>query len=248
MFEAITRTKLFHSVASQLADAIRGGRFKAGEELPSERELMSAFGVGRPAIREALLVLQTEGLVVVRHGKKACVAGEGEGSIVKRAEISLSRAYAESDRLIEDIKEARLALEVAMVRKAAAIATKSDLGRLDGALARNREAIPDRDAFLASDIAFHKTIASITGNRIFEEASALVLEWLARFRMDVVHVEGANLVSYDEHAAIAKAISSRNGDAAADAMTRHQLRTHSIYKALTPARGDAQRGGRRSRP
>jgi DNA-binding FadR family transcriptional regulator len=243
MFEAISRTKLFESVVRQLHEAIRTGAFREGDELPSEKDLMAAFGVGRPAIREALLVLQTEGLVVVQHGRRARVAKPDEASLVKRAESSLTRAYAENDRLIEDIKEARLALEVAMVRKAAAIATKADIRRLQTALARNREAISSRNEFLASDIAFHKTIASITGNRIFEEASALVLEWLARFRTDVVHVEGANLVSYDEHAAIFNAIASRDGDSAERAMARHQLRTHSIYQALTPQPG-ATPGGR----
>jgi citrate lyase beta subunit len=155
--------------------------------------------------------------------------------MVESAEQILSAAYAENDQLIEDIKEARLALEVAMVRKAATVATAEDLRRLREALERNRRAISSRDEFLASDIAFHRTIASITGNRIFEEASALVLEWLARFRTDMVHVEGANLVSYDEHAAIAKGIVERDPEQAADAMRRHQLRTHAIYRALAPA-------------
>lgn len=236
MFEAIARTKIFQSVARQLEDAIRGGRLKEGDELPSEKELMAMFGVGRPAIRDALLVLQTEGLLVIQHGKRARVTKPAEASLVKRAEMSLTRAYAESDRLIEDIKEARLALEVAMVRKAAAIVTDEDIERLRQALERNRLAIQSRDEFLASDIAFHKTIASITGNRIFEEASALVLEWLARFRTDVVHVEGANLVSYDEHAAIAAALADRDPDRAADAMTRHQMRTHAIYQTLSEGR------------
>lgn len=232
MFEAIVRSKLSQSVSRQLEDAIRSGQLRDGEELPSERDLMKAFGVGRPAIRDALLVLETEGLVVIQHGKRARVAQSSDAGIVRRAELSLTHAYAENDRLIDDIKEARLALEVAMVRKAASVATQADRERLLQALERNRLAIHSRDEFLATDIGFHKTIASITGNRIFEEASALILEWLARFRTDVVHVEGANLVSYDEHSAIAEGICSRNPNEAADAMTRHQLRTHAIYQAL----------------
>jgi GntR family transcriptional regulator, sialic acid-inducible nan operon repressor len=235
MFKAIPRAKLFENVAKQLEEVILSGRLKGGDELPSEKELMTAFGVGRPAIRDALLVLQTEGLVIIQHGRRARVAARPEPSIVKRAEQILSAAYAETDQLIEDIKEARLALEVAMVRKAAMVATAEDLRRLREALERNRRAISSRDEFLASDIAFHRTIASITGNRIFEEASALVLEWLARFRTDMVHVEGANLVSYDEHAAIAKGIVERDPEQAAEAMRRHQLRTHAIYQALAPA-------------
>ena len=154
---------------------------------------MATFSVARPVVRDALLVLQTEGLVSIQHGKKARVTEWTNASLVKRAEQSLTRAYSQSERLIEDIKEARLALEIAMVRKAATVATSSDIGRLHEALDRNRSAMSSREEFLASDIAFHRTIAAITGNRIFEESSALILEWLARFRTDMVHVEGANL-------------------------------------------------------
>ena len=119
-----------------------------------------------------------------------------------------------------------------MVRKASLVATQADLRRLDEALERNRRAIHSRDEFLASDIGFHTTIAAITNNRLFEAASAHILEWLARFRTDVVHVEGANLVSYDEHATIAAAIRARDPEQAAQAMSRHQMRTHAIYQAL----------------
>jgi DNA-binding FadR family transcriptional regulator len=234
MFKAIPRSKLFEDVARQLQDAIRAGEFQTGDELPSERELMTAFAVGRPAIRDALLVLQTEGLITIQHGRKARVVAQTDAGIVRRAEMTLTRAYAQSDRLIEDIKEARLALEVAMVRKAAEVATKDDIRRLREALERNRKAIPSRDEFLASDIAFHRTIASITGNIIFEEASALILEWLARFRLDMVHVEGANLISHAEHALIAEGITNHDAAKAAEAMTNHQMRTHAIYQALAP--------------
>ncbi len=244
MFKAIPRSKLFENVAQQLEQAIRSGRFQAGDELPSEKDLMAAFDVGRPAVRDALLVLQTEGLVTIQHGKRARVADQAESGIVRRAEQILTRAYAQSDRLIEDIKEARLALEVAMVRKAASVANDDDMGRLREALDRNRRAISSRDDFLRSDIAFHRTIASITGNRIFEEASALILEWLARFRVDMVHVEGANLISHDEHAAIAEAIFSHDQDRAAEAMMRHQMRTHAIYQALKPAPAPSPTGAK----
>ena len=242
MFHAITRTKVSERVARQLEAAIQSGQIKEGDELPSERELMAMFRVGRPTIREALLVLRTNGLVAIQHGRKARVRQAADTSIVRRAELRLTRAYAENDRSIEDIKEARLALELAMVRKAAAIATEADIGRLREALHRNRRAIHSRDDFLASDIAFHKTIASITGNRIFEEASALILEWLARFRTDAVHVEGANLVSYDEHSAIADGIAGHDPCQAAEAMTLHHLRTHALYQALTRGRQGSSEG------
>ena len=55
--ERIVRTKLSDEVFSRLKQLIENGELKAGDEMPSERELMERFGVGRPAIREAMQAL-----------------------------------------------------------------------------------------------------------------------------------------------------------------------------------------------
>lgn len=258
MFEAIPRRKVFEDVAHQIRRAIEAGQYGPGDTLPSERELMQAFAVGRPAVRDALLVLQTNGLVTIQHGRRARVSDPGETPLNQRLDAAMARISGRGDRLIDDIQETRLALEVAMARRAAECATRSSIRTLMAALAANRRAIHDRDQYLATDIAFHRTIASMTGNVIFEEAASVILEWLATFRNDLVHVEGANLLSHDEHASIARAIADRDAEAAAQAMARHQLRTHGLYKTLTPAQPggkpaelskaqDAEQGSRKRR-
>ena len=63
MFEAVARRRLSHGIVGQIAAAIRGGHYPPGAALPSERELMGAFGVGRPAVREALRRLPGRRLV-----------------------------------------------------------------------------------------------------------------------------------------------------------------------------------------
>lgn len=239
MFEAIPRRKIFEDVARQIRAAIESGAYRAGDALPSERQLMAAFNVGRPAVRDALLVLEANGLVTIQHGRRARVAEPARTPLAQRLEQFVGRATSRADRLIDDIQETRLALEVAMARRAAECATPASIETLMAALDANRRAIHDRHAYLATDIAFHRTIASITQNVIFEEAAAAILEWLATFRHDLVHVEGANLLSHDEHVSIARAIAARDPDAAAEAMTRHQQRTHGLYRILTPARSDA---------
>jgi DNA-binding FadR family transcriptional regulator len=72
--EVIQRRKLFHEVADRLQSAILSGALQVGEALPSERELMERYGVGRPAIREALLSLERAGLIVISGGERARVA------------------------------------------------------------------------------------------------------------------------------------------------------------------------------
>ena len=70
---SIERKKLSDQVTALLEDEIVRGVRQVGEQLPSEREMMRQFGVGRPAIREALFALQKKGMVQVVSGTRARV-------------------------------------------------------------------------------------------------------------------------------------------------------------------------------
>jgi DNA-binding FadR family transcriptional regulator len=78
-FNKITKTALYLEVANQIKKTILGGKFQPGEKLPSERDLAKAFGVGRPAIREALMTLSERGLVEMNRGTK--------GNLVKKPDL-----------------------------------------------------------------------------------------------------------------------------------------------------------------
>ena len=69
----IERKKLFEHVAAHLEAQILAGKLRPGDQLPPERDLQTSFGVGRPAIREALISLQKAGLVELTNGARARV-------------------------------------------------------------------------------------------------------------------------------------------------------------------------------
>ena len=71
--EPIVRRKLSDEVAVRLKNLVVSGILRPGDEMPSERELIGRFGVGRPAIREAMQALANMGLVAVSHGERARV-------------------------------------------------------------------------------------------------------------------------------------------------------------------------------
>ena len=67
------RRKRADEVAEHIERAITTGEFKEGEAMPSEKELSDRFGVGRPAVRQALFILQQQGLVEITSGTRARV-------------------------------------------------------------------------------------------------------------------------------------------------------------------------------
>src|SRR5437667_11462629 len=94
-------------VAHELLVLILSGRFRAGDRLPPERQLASAFGVSRPTVRQALRVLAENGLVESRIGSGTFVVGQA-------AEDGEAQTAS-----LRDVMESRLVFEVGAVRLAA---------------------------------------------------------------------------------------------------------------------------------
>src|SRR3569832_72918 len=66
--QAVSSQRLYRQIADQLAELIRSGEFQPGARLPSERDLTQQLTVSRASVREALIALEIDGLVVVRVG------------------------------------------------------------------------------------------------------------------------------------------------------------------------------------
>lgn len=67
-FREIKRHRAYEGIVAQIEEALRTGRLGPGDRLPSEREMMEQFSVSRPTVREALRVLESNGLVTSRPG------------------------------------------------------------------------------------------------------------------------------------------------------------------------------------
>lgn len=234
-FEPVPRRKLREGVLEQLLAAIGRGDFAGGAALPSERALMEQMGVGRPAVREALMALEQRGLIVIAHGRRARVGAPGESGAAELARRINQAAGQILDReaaSVGDLTEARHLFETTMVRLAAERATPAGIALLKRALQANRRAISSTDAYLATDMALHRTIAALAGNPLCAAAGDALFAWLPRYRIRMVHVEGANLLSYDEHARIVDRIAAHDPKGAVRAIERHLTRSHSLYKRL----------------
>src|SRR5262249_48400093 len=142
----IRRRKLSEEVALRLEAMIREGGYEPGDQLPSERDLMKQFGVGRPAVREALFSLQTMGLVAVSSGERARVTRPTPNLVVESLAGAARLLLSQPDG-IRHFQQARTFFEIGLARHAAEHASEDDLAELGRALEANRLSIGDLRRF-----------------------------------------------------------------------------------------------------
>jgi len=234
----IQRRKLSDSVQDRLLLTIRGGDLAPGDPLPSERELMSSFAVGRPAIREALQNLQRMGLVEIRHGERARVAVPSLDRMVNQMAETMHHLLTHSTASLEQLKEARATFEMEMARIAARRRKSADVKRLRSVVATQASFIHDQPRFLEWDGKFHKEIASISGNPIFGSLSEALFGWLTNFHVHLVRSPGEENLTVSEHKDIIAAIAEGSVEGAARAMNDHLSRANRLYQKANRMRSE----------
>ena len=219
MVVRVRRRKLYEEVADQLERLIQEGDYSPADQLPSERELMRQFGVGRPAIREALFHLGKMGLIEVRSGERARVTRPTPEFVIG-ALSGTARHMLASPGGIRDFQAARLFFETGLARHAALHATKDDLADFEAKLEENRQSIGDLRRFQRTDVEFHYVLALVSRNPIFTAIHDALAEWLLEQRRTTL-APGQYEVAYDAHRKIFEAVASRDPDRAEAAMREH---------------------------
>ena len=229
--ERIKPRKLYQEVLDRLTSSM-ATEFPPGSLLPSERDLMQRYGVGRPAIREAMHTLQQMGLLRISHGERARVVTPTTDAIMEQMTNGFVMMLATNPRGLAELKEARLLLEIGLVRRATRQATSADIDRLAELHRTLVSTRGDHPAFVAADMAFHGAIAEIAGNAMVASVTRAMLAWLSRFRAEAVSLRGAEALTIQEHEAIYRAIAAGDEIKAALALERHLTRANELYSKL----------------
>ncbi|MGM0560456.1 MAG: FCD domain-containing protein [Pseudomonadota bacterium] len=227
----IERKTLSEQVAERLEQEIRDGHYKAGDQLPAERELMEQFGVGRPAIREALFYLQKLGFVTISSGTRPRVIKPTLENVLPRLSGAV-RSLLEDPEGQTSLQDARVLFEVAIARHAAENGTPEDHRMLREALESNLSTIGDEPAFKRSDVAFHAALAKVSGNSIIMAVHEALSTLLDDRRAHVLQRPGEDRIASEAHREIVEAIESGRPDAAEDAMRRHLEQHYGTYRTL----------------
>ena len=166
IFKPIRQLRVFEEIVTQLKESILTGRFKTGDKLPTERELVEEFQVSRVAIREALRTLENSGFIVTRQG------ASGGAYVTDLSFEFLANAFVDlflADKIsIPELHRVRLIMEPEIAKLAALAITPESTQRLMRAL----EAEEAPAASLSEDIKIktlvHYILAEMCGNRFLE--------------------------------------------------------------------------------
>jgi GntR family transcriptional regulator, sialic acid-inducible nan operon repressor len=227
--DPILRPKLAELVQNRLLAVIRAENLKPGDPLPSERELMESYAVGRPSIREAMQNLKRMGLIEINHGERPRVAAPSFERMVADMSETMRHVLVNSPTTLDHLKEARATFEMTMSEIAARKRTPSDIEELEVILAEQERARLDSNAFLQADGRFHHRIAAISGNPIFANLSQTLFDWLARFHFDLVRKPGLEQLTLTEHRQILEAIERGDPAQAAKLTADHLNRANKLY-------------------
>ncbi|ARM92604.1 GntR family transcriptional regulator protein (plasmid) [Rhizobium sp. CIAT894] len=217
MFSPVESRRLYRQVADQIRSMISSGELAVGQRLPAERELAEQLSVSRPTVREALIVLEVEGLVNIRMGSGIYV--------VRRHAASVAASEGEPVEGPFELLQARAVIECAIAEEAATRAKPEDIALLDEALVRMSGGVNDAGAVIAADRAFHTGIAAIVGNATLIRVTGEMFDMRMSpyFERLASHFEGPTTwrSALEEHRAIRDAIASGDAAGAKAAMRAH---------------------------
>jgi GntR family transcriptional regulator, uxu operon transcriptional repressor len=206
--------RLYRVVASRIQELIEQENIKAGERLPSERDLAAKLSVSRTSLREALIALELGGIIEVRGGSG----------------VYVSEQAADPSDVLEvgpgpfEVLAARRMIEAEVAAIAAKMATDSAIDAILRAVLEMERDHDDRSANEQADRNFHLAIARATGN----SALVGVVEYLWNQRGTLWHklkehfqTEELRKQTLHDHRAILEAIASHDVAGARQAMRAH---------------------------
>lgn len=237
------RPRAFQGIVSAIRDEVFAGRLTAGDRLPDEPGLAERFGVSRLAVREALRVLEFEGIVRVAHGfRGGTFVAEADSAPVAHALGTMLRLE-RLDR--KEIYQARRSLEPVVASMAARVAPMTALRGMAESISATEALVRGGRRAFASNLEFHVLLAACCGNRVLALMSSALLELLRAVEGRIPSDATSNRESCAAHRAILAALEARDAGSAERLMADHLrwLERYYLSGVGGPVTG---RGGRRA--
>lgn len=218
-FAPAKRVRAYESIVTQIQDAILRGDLRPGQRLPSERDLTVEFAVSRATVREALRVLESEGLIRSRQGDPTGGAEVQEFSPVVLDRALTTMVHLEQFELV-DLLQFRMSIEGSATFLAAVSHTPDQLEKMKTAHAAATAAIEyGYEEFSAADVEFHRAVAEAANSRILEVcngvACGVVMNLIQTKLKASFDIQEMMVDSCRRHGLVLEQIEQRNGALAA---------------------------------
>jgi DNA-binding FadR family transcriptional regulator len=219
-FSPMVVPKASDVLADQLRERILNGDIAEGMSLPSERDLVVQTRMSRATVREALRILEVQGLLVIRAGRGggAFVRQPGSDAVVNSVELLVRGRQVRLSALLET----REAIEPTCAALAATRRTDDDLEQLDGLNREIDAARQDLAAFLAVNVRWHIAVADASQNELLSAFMHSLSRTLYTSTENEEFVDaGVRDTAVRAHLAVTQAIRAGDAAAARRRMERH---------------------------
>lgn len=210
----VTRPRLYEQVVTQLREYADAAGLRAGDRLPSERDLAERLRVSRASLKQAIVVLEVQGLVEIRHGGGTYLRADSlHPEPVER--------LVERRRRLPDVLDAREAIETKLAELAAVRRTAADLSEIEAALGQMRREVADGAYGEEGDRRFHAALTTAAHSELLAEFMTRIAGQIAETRHESLHQPDRPPKSLAQHERIAVAVRARDSAGAAEAMRAH---------------------------
>lgn len=217
-------------LSDYITESILSGRLNPGDKIPSERDMVKLFDVSRSALREAIKVLATIGLLDVCPGQGTFISTKNSSFF----DAHLSWGLLVGEKTSRDILEIRMILECESAYYAAKRGSDEDFAELKEILkgmekvAKDKEKL-DIEGFLNLDVSFHLAIAKVMQNQIVYHLFSTIRKLMRHYSQSGMTKQEDLIEIYHEHAEIVAAIVERDADKAKEAMHAHIVNSNARY-------------------
>lgn len=229
-FAPVLRQNLSDDIAQQIAQLIHGGDYAPGARLPAITRMARQFGVGSPTLREALKKLETVGVVDIRHGSGVYV-GRSPGSLLVTNPVVDS---APSKKLLVDLIQARIPIELETASLAARHATEAHLAEMDRLLTDAGRSLDDAARLNRTNLSFHRQIALASGNVVMYQILDVLSSLFQHEQQLIQSIHGRRADDHREHVEIYQALRSRDPKLAGTRMRSHLERVRDTLEQWNP--------------
>ena len=228
--QPVFRQNLADDLAQRIKELIQQRAYKSGDRLPSIAAMARHFGVGAPTLREALRKLEAVGVIGIRHGSGVYVASEHDAFVI----ASPLFAAPASKKLLLDLIEARIPIEIQSAALAADCATAAHIAELKRLLDHASSHLSDAAVLNKTNLAFHRQIALASGNTVVSQLLHVLASLFREEQRLILEIHGGRRDDYLEHSRIFEAIAERDAKLASERMRAHLEGVRAVLMRWNP--------------